>query len=480
MRNFLAREGIADPEFEYVVEPKIDGLAISLLYRDGVLERGATRGNGEVGEDVTHNLRDDAVDPAAARDGRPAGDGRGPRRGVHVAARLRRAQRAPRRGGPVDVHEPPQLRRRHDPPARSEAGRRPPAVVLGATRSAPPRGSRSTPIGTRSSGCASTASRCIPRSRSSAPRKRWWPGADAWEAAARVARLRDRRRRREGQRRRAPAPARRRSGASRGGRSRGSSRRRRRLRSSPESAGTPASSATCTRTRCSSRSTSAASPSSSRRSTTRRTFARKDIREGEEVIVLRAGDVIPQVLSPAPHVAERKDRPPAPKPPERCPVCDTPTVKPEDSVFTKCPNRELPRPAVAAARPLRRGDGHRRSRREAGAACSWNSDGYERRPTSTGSTASRSPSRSGFGEVSAEKLRRRDRGVQAAAVRPGPVRARDRGGRLRHGPQPRPAVPLDRRAARARRPSRSRRRRASDRRWPRRSTSSSTTSRCLS
>jgi len=56
--------------------------------------------------------------------------------------------------------------------------------------------------------------------------------------------------------------------------------------------------------------------------------------------VLRAGDVIPQVLSPAPHVAEQKDRPPAPKPPERCPVCDTPTVKPEGSVFTKCPNRD--------------------------------------------------------------------------------------------------------------------------------------------
>jgi DNA ligase (NAD+) len=69
---------------------------------------------------------------------------------------------------------------------------------------------------------------------------------------------------------------------------------------------------------------------------------RKDIREGEEVIVLRAGDVIPQVLSPAPHVAERKDRPPPPKPPGRCPICNTPTVKPEDSVFTRCPNRDCP------------------------------------------------------------------------------------------------------------------------------------------
>src|SRR5436305_3889805 len=57
MRNFLAREGISDPQFEYVAEPKIDGLAISLIYRDGVFERGATRGNGEIGEDVSHNLR---------------------------------------------------------------------------------------------------------------------------------------------------------------------------------------------------------------------------------------------------------------------------------------------------------------------------------------------------------------------------------------------------------------------------------------
>jgi DNA ligase (NAD+) len=47
----------ADRPLEYVTEPKIDGLAISLTYRDGVLVTGATRGNGAIGEDVTQNLR---------------------------------------------------------------------------------------------------------------------------------------------------------------------------------------------------------------------------------------------------------------------------------------------------------------------------------------------------------------------------------------------------------------------------------------
>src|SRR3954453_8897319 len=47
----------ADAEVAYVLEPKIDGLAINLTYENGVFTRGATRGDGTTGEDVTVNLR---------------------------------------------------------------------------------------------------------------------------------------------------------------------------------------------------------------------------------------------------------------------------------------------------------------------------------------------------------------------------------------------------------------------------------------
>lgn len=57
LREFSNRVEDIVSDVNYVVEPKIDGLSVSLEYRDGVFLRGSTRGNGDVGEDVSGNLR---------------------------------------------------------------------------------------------------------------------------------------------------------------------------------------------------------------------------------------------------------------------------------------------------------------------------------------------------------------------------------------------------------------------------------------
>jgi DNA ligase (NAD+) len=66
VRRLLGRESV-----EYVVEPKLDGLAVELVYEDGVFVVGSTRGDGIVGEDVTANLRTVRSVPLRLRDDRP-------------------------------------------------------------------------------------------------------------------------------------------------------------------------------------------------------------------------------------------------------------------------------------------------------------------------------------------------------------------------------------------------------------------------
>jgi DNA ligase (NAD+) len=51
------RKNLGRDDITVTIEPKIDGVAVSLLYRDGQLERAATRGDGTTGDDITHNVR---------------------------------------------------------------------------------------------------------------------------------------------------------------------------------------------------------------------------------------------------------------------------------------------------------------------------------------------------------------------------------------------------------------------------------------
>ncbi len=338
MRNHLAREGIESPEFEFVAEPKIDGLAISLLYRNGVFERGATRGNGEVGEDVTHNLRTIGQVP------------------------LR-----------LDLKAPPALLE-----VRGEVYMSlPDFAALNERRAA---AGLSTFMNPRNS-AAGTIRQLDPKLAADRPLSLWCYQIGVTEGLALTSHwealewLREHRfpvhpdikklhtedevvdQCRSWEKRRGSLEfeidgvvvkvnqyeQQRRLGVV--GRD---PRWAIAWKFPPTTAVTTLNGIGWNPGKFGDLHPYAMLEPVHVAGVTiklatlhnEEDLARKDIREGEEVIVLRAGDVIPQVLSPAPHVAERPERPPPPRPPERCPVCDTPTVKPEGSVFTRCPNRD--------------------------------------------------------------------------------------------------------------------------------------------
>ncbi|MBV8734971.1 MAG: NAD-dependent DNA ligase LigA, partial [Solirubrobacterales bacterium] len=340
MRNFLAREGIEAPQFEFVAEPKIDGLAISLLYRDGVLERGATRGNGEVGEDVTHNLRTIPSIP------------------------LR-----------LEMRNPPALIE-----VRGEAYMSLPDFAALNERQAA--AGLSTFRNPRNS-AAGTIRQLDPKLASQRPLSFWAYGVGAAEAISFPTQwgtlqwLRERRfpvhpdvvllsseeevveRCREWEARRGSldfeidgvvikvndAEFQRRLGVV-GREPRWSMA----WKFAPTTAVTKLNEIGWNPGKFGDLHPYAVLEPVTVGGVTvklatlhnEEDLARKNIRPGEDVIVLRAGDVIPQVLSPAPHMAERSIRPDRPQPPANCPICGTETVKPDGSVFTKCPNRNCP------------------------------------------------------------------------------------------------------------------------------------------
>lgn len=86
VEDFVRRVREESPEASFVVESKIDGLSVSLEYRDGVFVRGSTRGDGVVGEDVTENLR--TVGDIPKRLKNAARLSRGAGRGLHAERRL--------------------------------------------------------------------------------------------------------------------------------------------------------------------------------------------------------------------------------------------------------------------------------------------------------------------------------------------------------------------------------------------------------
>ena len=412
MRSHLAREGIEDPEFATSPSPRSTGSRSrwsTATACSSAARRAAT----------ARSARTSRTTCARSRRSRCGSTTR--RRCVEVRGEVymslpdftalneRRASR-----GPLDVHEPAQLGRRHDPPARPGARGRAPAVdvVLRHRRDRGP--ALRQPLG--GPGVAARARLPRQRRRQAARRTRTRSSRSAWPGRSAAARSTSR----------STASSSRSttsscsggwasSGATRAGRWRGSSRRRRRSRSLHQvlwnvgKFGDLHPFASLEPVHVGGVTVKLATLHNEE------DLARKDIRSGDDVIVLRAGDVIPQVVSPAPHAVERPDRSPPERPPAQLPGLRHADGQAGGQGLHEVPEPRLPRAPLAAAQALRRrrwtstGSARSRSRRSRTPGLVRTAADYYRL------TKEQLLELDGVGEVSAENLLR---SIEASRERP--------------------------------------------------------------
>ncbi|MDQ2939061.1 MAG: NAD-dependent DNA ligase LigA [Actinomycetota bacterium] len=333
LRNRLDQLDISAARISYTTEPKIDGLAISLTYDDGVLTRGATRGDGRIGEDVTHNLRTIKAIPLSFEDAPKLVEVRGEVY-LPIAAFAELNERRAAAGEPTFANPRNSAAgsiRQLDPQVAAE---RPLSIWcygIGAAEGLDlathidevewlrERGFKVNPDTERHEEVDAVVERC-----------RWWEGRRDeldYEIDGVVVKVNERGFWRElgvvGREPRwaiawkfAPTTA---------------TTTLRKVVWNVGRSGALFPFAMLEPVHVGGVTVSTATLHNEE------DLARKDVREGDEVVVMRAGDVIPAVV--APKLPRKKKGLRKPKPPKKCPMCGTETEKPEDSVFTICPNR---------------------------------------------------------------------------------------------------------------------------------------------
>jgi DNA ligase (NAD+) len=334
LANYLKRLDITASQFSYTTEPKIDGLAVTLTYEDGVLVRGATRGDGRVGEDVTQNLRTIGSVPLRIKGSAPElVEVRGEIY-LPIAAFKALNERRAEAGEPTFANPRNSAAgsiRQLDPKLAAERPLSTWFYGIGAVRRLDlpthmaevewlqDRGFKVNPDTDHHQGVEGVVKRC-----------HWWEERREeldYEIDGVVVKVDEKALRRElGVVGREPRWA-------------------IAWKFPPTTATTKLNRVVWNVGRTGHLVPFAMLEPVQVGGVTVTTatlhneedLARKGVREGDEVVVMRAGDVIPQVVSPKlprKHKGARK-----PKPPKKCPSCGTPTEKPEDSVFTICPNR---------------------------------------------------------------------------------------------------------------------------------------------